>query len=162
MHHSLYWVWEITEFGIWRSQWPLTAFLVGTEVCKCLLKRLRLLNSRSNKSKMNTCNFIKMVNGLYLYSAFLALKVLLQHKSAFTHSHTRSHSKVRRLLYKEPTHAHSFTHQWNSHWEQFGVRDQGHFDMWTEGAGDRTTDFLIGRQPTLPTEPQLPQNDANL
>ncbi len=28
--------------------------------------------------------------------------------------------------------------------------------MQTRGAGDRTTDILIGRRPALPTEPQLP------
>ncbi len=49
--------------------------------------------------------------------------MLFQHKSAFTHSHT----KGRWLLYKEPTcssgtHTHTFTHQWRSHQEQFGVQ----------------------------------------
>ncbi len=34
----------------------------------------------------------------------------------------------------------SFTHQWNSHWEQFGVQylAQGHFDMQTREAGNQT------------------------
>ncbi len=44
--------------------------------------------------------------------------------------------KGRWLLYKEPTcsfgtHAHTLTHQWRSHWEQFGAQclAQGHLDM---------------------------------
>ncbi len=39
-----------------------------------------------------------MVNGLYLYSPFLIfrlLKMLLKHKSAFTHSHRQSHTNGR-------------------------------------------------------------------
>ncbi len=55
-----------------------------------------------------------MVNGLYLYSAFSATQSALQHKSAFTHSYTHSHTKGGWLLYKEPicslgTHSHTFT-----------------------------------------------------
>ncbi len=76
-----------------------------------------------------------MVDGLYLLSAFLVFlttQALLQHNSAFIHSHT----KGRRLLYKEPTcssgiHAHTCTNQWRRHREQFGVQylAKGHFHM---------------------------------
>ncbi len=30
----------------------------------------------------------------------------------------------------------------------------GIFDMQTRGAGDQTTDLVVGRRPALPTEPQ--------
>lgn len=44
--------------------------------------------------------------------------------------------------------------------EQFGVQyvAQGHFDMQTEGARDRTTDLLISVGSALPPEPQRPLN----
>lgn len=32
---------------------------------------------------------------------------------------------------------------------------QGHFNTWTEGAGDQATDLLIGRRPALLPDPQL-------
>ena len=57
-------------------------------------------------------------------------------------------------------HTHSQT---DCHREQFGVQylAQGHFDMWTGGAGNRTTDLLISGPLVLalPPEPQLPQDD---
>ena len=81
-----------------------------------------------------------MVNGLYLYSAFLVfqpLKALLHYKP---HSHTHSYAEgVQGLPFKVPTcpseEIWSFTHWWHSHQEQFGVKylAQGHIDMQTGG-----------------------------
>lgn len=44
---------------------------------------------------------------------------------------------------------HTLTHQWVEYLAQ------GHFDMQTAGAGDRTTDLLTGGQPPVP-EPHWP------
>ncbi len=103
---------------------------------------------------------IKNLYGLYLYSHILVcplLKVLLQHKSAFIHSHTHSHTKgkvtslQRAYLLIGNSYTHKFTHQWNIHQEQRGVQylAQGHFDMWTGGAGDRNINLSHSR-PFIP------------
>ncbi len=109
-----------------------------------------------------------MVNGLYLYSTFLSL-LITQHKSAFIHSHTHSHTKGSLPLYKEPTcssgiHKHIFTHQWCSPREQFGIQylAQGDFNTKTVGDGDWTTNLLIGRWLTLPTEPHYIQEKGDI
>ena len=111
-----------------------------------------------------------MVNGLYLYSAFLVfwpLKALLHYES---HSpiHTHSYAEwVQGLPCKVPTcpseetnHSHTFIHWWHSHQEQFGVKylAQGHIGMWTGGAGNRTVDLPISGWPALPPEPQPPHH----
>lgn len=42
--------------------------------------------------------------------------------------------------------------------EQLGVQDlaKGCFDTWIEGTGNQSADLLIGKQPALKPEPQLP------
>ncbi len=92
-----------------------------------------------------------MVNGLYLYSTFLVfqpLKALLQHKSAFTHSHTFTlgaggFSTKTKPAHQELIHTHSHTN---------GI---------PEHTGDRTTNLLISWWPALPTELQLPLTCLN-
>ncbi len=75
-----------------------------------------------------------LVNGLYVFSAFLVIST--SQSTLQVSIHPFICSRGRWLLYKEPTcslgtHSHTFTHQWRSHKEQFGAQylAQGHFDM---------------------------------
>ncbi len=85
------------------------------------------------------------------------------HPFTHTHSHTlraggfstKSHPAHQELI-------HTVTHQWSSHREQFGVQYLTQGDLTCRGAGDRITDLLIGRQPTLPTEPHPPHSGQTL
>ncbi len=133
----------------WKHRWALTdRFTTQISQYDSLFSLLACIDWTA---------FIKHLSNL------LTTQSALQLKSAISHSHTQSQSKGRWFLHKEPTrlsgtHTHTFTLQWPSHLEQFGVQclAQGDFDMWIREAGDRTTNRLTGRQPVVPTEPQPP------
>lgn len=59
-------------------------------------------------------------------------------------------------IHKSPMIASYHTECRSSHQKQFVVQyfAQGHFDMWTVGAGNRTVDLLISEWPSMPPEPQ--------
>ena len=80
-----------------------------------------------------------MVNGLYLHSAFL---VFFNHSKHFYTSHIHPFIHIHTLMIGDRI--------------GFGVKylAQGHTDMWTGGAGNRTAKHPVGGR--LPTEPQLP------
>lgn len=54
-------------------------------------------------------------------------------------------------------HTHKHTHRLNSHREQFEFQylARGHFDMWTSGAGDQTTDLPVLDDGSTHPEPHL-------
>ena len=84
-----------------------------------------------------------MVNGLHLYSTFLVFRLL---KALYA---TCQHSPIH-------THIHSLmavaAMQGAAHQEQFVVQylAQGHFNMQTGGAGNRTANLPISGRPALP------------
>ncbi len=102
---------------------------------------------------------------IVLFQSFQPLKALIQHKSAFTHSHTQSHTKGRWLLDRKPTCSlgtHTHTHIHTAMVQPSGTiwgsvscpRTLRHVDG---GTWDWTTDPLIGRRPALPIEQQPPK-----
>ncbi len=99
-----------------------------------------------------------MLHGLcfyiVLFLSFQLLRALLWHKSAFTHSHTftkaggfstKGQPAQQELIHtRSPTNGAAIGSNVG-----FQYLAQGHFDMQTGGAGDRTTDLVIGRWPAL-------------
>ncbi len=98
------------------------------------------------------------VNGLYLYSAFLVfwlLKALYntcQHSPIHTHIHTL----------RAGTLSHTFTLQWRSHWEWFGVQylAQGHADRRSRGLNHPPSEWQTARSTYWTTA--APQCTSNL
>ena len=82
-----------------------------------------------------------MVNGLHLYSTFLVFRLL---KALYTTcQHSPIHTHIHTLM------AVAAMQGAPAHQEQFEVLylAQGHFDMQTGGAGNRTADLPISGQP---------------
>ena len=89
-------------------------------------------------------------NGLYLYCTFLATQNAFYITSPIqTHSYTDSkgyHTGCQPAHQRETNHSYTFIHRCHSNRSNFGVRclAQGHIDMLTGGAGNRTANLPTG------------------